>query len=131
MPVPLTVKRPATASPARQLLIGVVVLGPLFLVWQMWNKHQEIHFENPWLNICAHAGLVVFPLVWAWVMVATPFQFKETDETVLGTWSFFDTLSMSWWMWLMMWPAPVFGTIVLVHDFLTKDLTHPTNPSTS
>jgi hypothetical protein len=125
MPAPLTVKRPKVAPPVTQVVIGVLGIVPLAWLIYLWQTGRELHFENRWINLCAHAALIVVPLVWAVLVGSLRPEFERTDEQSLGESSFFDKLPMDWWTVFMMWPCPIFAIWNLGHAFFSQYLPHP------
>jgi len=131
MPEPLTIKRPAVLSRSRQFAVGVLVGGPLLGLWYAWRHHLDIRFDQPWLNLGAHAALIAFPLSWAFLMTSQPMQFERTPEEFLGRSTFFDRLRMEWWTMFLMWPAPIFAVVDLGHAIVIKYLPHAADLSTT
>lgn len=132
MPDPLTIKRPKTASPVMQVLIGVVIIGPLLGLSYCWRRKLDIHFDDPVLNLSAHLLLVIVPLIWVALIVYKPLSFEQSaGETRLCYTTYFSALSADWWMSLMMWAAPLFALGAVGYDFFTKHLPNPEDLSTN
>ena len=114
-----------------QIVVGVLIVGPLLGLAWFWHEHRNFHLEPPKLNLALYVGLIVIPMIWAALMSATPIEFKKTQEELLGESSFLDTLPMDWWTMFMMWATPFFALGSLGHTFLTKWLLQPQNLSLS
>src|SRR4051812_45119360 len=110
MPEPLVIKQPDSgASPGMGLLLSVVILAPIGGLVYLWRTGQQIHFENPRINLVAHILIVIVPVIWSALIFAEPFGTKVAQETSLARSSFLETLKVDWWMSLMMWAAPLFA----------------------
>lgn len=124
MTKPLTVKRPAVASIPEQILIGIFVIGPLAGLGYCWQTHQDLHVDNPSLNLAIYLGIFFIPLLWAWFMNSRPLNFEETDEISLGTCSTIQKWPLNWWTMFVMWAAPAFGIIIGTYNLVTNYLSH-------
>ncbi len=128
---PLIVKRPRSASPVAQIVVGVLILFPLMKLYISWRQETDIHSNNPALNLTMHVFLVVIPLIWAALLVYKPLQFEASAETQLGYSGYFSAIGADWWMSLMMWAAAAFASVVLGHNLITEYMPHPETLSTS
>src|SRR5437016_8909106 len=131
MPSGLIIKRPKTGPALAQLVIGALTAGPLLGLWYLWDHHLDVHFDHPWVNLGAHAALIVIPLIWAALISFTPVKFEPTEEIILGKTSFLDKFPFDWWTMLMLWPAAVVGTMAIGVALFTECLPHPEELSTS
>lgn len=132
MPTPLTAKNSGELSTGDQLLALISLGIPAAGLWYCFTKHREIHFDNPAWNLAAHAGLLVFPLLWLWLFYSKPVVYESSDsEIMLDRSSFFSCLRFSWWSMFMMWATPVFGVIAVGEAFHTRYLEDPQDLSTS
>lgn len=132
MPSPLTAKSPGDLSLGEQVVLVISLGVPAAGLWYCFAKHLPVHVNDPWLNLCAHAALVLFPLIWAWLFYHAPVVFESSDADVdLGHPSYFSTLPAVWWEMFIMWATPVFGVIALGQALNAKYLQHPQELSTS
>jgi|GEM_PF-5670941 len=125
MTKPLTIKRPATASFPEQVVIGVLVAGPVAGLWYCQRTGQELHLSNPWLNLALYVAVFCVPLLWAFLMFHRRLEFEETEEITLGYSSAWEKWPIAWWNMFLMWAALVFGVAVWLHDFFSRCLRHP------
>jgi hypothetical protein len=131
MPSPLVAKRMPALSPIGQALFIIFVCGPFFGLWYCWRHNLVIHLDNPGLNLAAHAGLIVLPLVWAGFMFHKPVVYEVAEgEKLIGKSSYFSRWPVNWWMMFMMWATPVFVAVALIHSFVFKYFNHPETLST-
>lgn len=111
--------------------MGILIAGPLVALWYCWRHHVDLHADNRWLNLAIHGALILLPLLWALLICGQRIQFEETDEISLGYSNAMEKWRKEWWMMFLMWPAPVFGAVVLIQNFFTRYLVHPEALSTS
>ena len=132
MPKPLTAKSPTQLSTGEQA-VALIALGvPAAVLWYCFTRHCNIHLENPWLNLAAHAGLALFPFMGLWLFFRTPVVYESSDNDIdLGHSGYFSTLSVGWWGMFMMWATPVFFAVATAMTFQKKYLNHPEDLSTS
>lgn len=132
MPEPLIAKGSIKVSPIGQAVVVVFISLPLVALWYCYHHGRVIHFDNPWLNLGAHAALFIFPLIWVGLMFAKPMVYEAPkDHTKIATANFFERLRLDWWMVFMLWATPVVAIVVLGHALATRDLAHPEVLSTS
>lgn len=131
MAKPLTIKNPEVPARWKLNAIGILLSIPIFGIFYFWRRHSDIHFGQPWLNMLAHATLVVIPLLFAFLISAPRMRFEQTDEEYLGNSSYFDTLPMDWWTMFMMWATPTFAALHVGDAFFMEYLKHPDALSTS
>lgn len=131
MPEPLTIKRAKAFPVFYQIIVVLVIGGPFYGLFRCWDKHIDIHFDEPWLNLGVHAGLIAVPLIWAGMITSMPIQFQPTKETSLGRTSFFQRFPADWWAMFMMWPAVIFAVLGLGHEMVAQYAAHPESLSTT
>lgn len=132
MPSPLVAKRLPALSPIGQALFIIFVGGPFFGLWYCWDHHLAIHLDNPRLNLAAHAGLIILPLIWAGFMFYKPVVYGAAEgERMIGKSNYFTRWPANWWMMFMMWATPVFVAVALTHSFVFKYFDQPEILSTS
>jgi hypothetical protein len=137
MPTPLTAKSIVRFSLTERVIaatsFGVPLAGLVYFLTVFFLKKQEtIHFDNPLLNLGAHASLIVCPLVWGWLINYKPVVYESSDaDIVLGQSGFLDSLSANWWMMLIMWATPVFAWVALGQNLNARYLPHPEDLHTS
>jgi hypothetical protein len=130
MPTPLVVKRPPEGSPLVQVLAFVLIGVPLLALWFCWHQHLQIHFGNPWLNLAAHAALVVLPLIWVGMMFHMKINYESRDgETILAECSFVDKWPVEWWQVFLLLATGVVTVVTLGHS-LFIGWAHPESLST-
>ncbi len=132
MPKPLTAKGASRFSPGAQIVAGISLGLPLLGLWYCFKWHHSIQFDDPRLNLAAHAGLVVFPLIWVGLMNYQPVVYESSDaDIVLDRSSYISRLPVNWWMMLIMWATPVFALIAAGQALTAHYLPHPESLSTS
>jgi hypothetical protein len=131
MPKSLTIKQHEKDSLLTQIALGFVIVPPIAGLGYCWRFGRDIRFDNPSLNLAAHASLIFFPLLWAVIMGWKPFRLEPTEEFSLGTSSYFGTFRANWWMMLLVWPTAIFAVFALGYAIFTDYLPHPENLLTS
>ena len=116
-----------------QFIWVMVIGGPALGLWYCWDHHQQIHLEDPRLNLAVHITLFIIPLLWTGLMFYQPVVYESRDgETLLATLTFFNRLLLNWWMMFLLWATPVVAAVAL-WDMVSfsRYLPHPENLSTS
>lgn len=128
---PLIIKQQQELSRLELMAFVAFVMAPIGgFIW-CWAEFGKIHFTQPWLNLAAHALLILLPLVWARMVSSTPMEFAETEEIVLGRASFLRQFPVDWWNSLLTLAAPLFAAAMLGYEFFTHHLAHPAELATS
>ena len=132
MPNPLTARSPGQLSLLEQALLVIFIGIPGAGLWYCFTRHQQVHFDDPSLNLAAHGGLVVFPVIWAFLFNCKPVVYESSDaDIVLGPSRFFNRLPANWWMMFIMWATPLFAAVTLALALNTEYLPHAAELSTS
>lgn len=91
---PLILKRLPPLSPAGVAAVIIFIVAPFIALVYCFQHHRAIHFENPSLNICAHALLSIVPLILVWLMYTGPAKYESLEgEAILGRWGYFSSVS--------------------------------------
>ena len=115
MASPLTIKQPSSTSHFRQyVLLGVLFL-PLIYLRSLKRSGDLIHSNSPALNIAIHALMVLLPLGVACAMMYKPFEFRDSDETILEPQTFWGLVKYYWWMSIVLFSSPFFALFALLH----------------
>jgi len=131
MPERLTVKRPKPMNNIAAYIVGVPLALIVTWFFRLLERGEDIHFENPWLNLAAHSGLILVPILLSAAMSLQRMKFAPTAETVICYSSYLNTFRASWWTLLPVWPAGLFAAFVLLRDLFVEYLPHPEVPATS
>jgi hypothetical protein len=133
MPERLTIKRPKPINKVAAWIVGVPLAFVTMWCFRLFEKEENIHFENPWLNLAVHSALILVPILisLAISLQRTEFAPTEETETLISQSSYLNTFRASWWTLLLVWPPGVFATFVLLHDLLTEYWVDPESLSTS
>jgi len=130
-PGPNVIKQPREAGLGWQIVVGVLFAVPAGAFIWCWHKFGLIHFENPALNLGAHAALILVPLAWCVVIYSSPMEFVESGEILVGRGSFFKQFPVDWWMAILTLAAPLFAFLTLIAETHTKYLPNPDLLATS
>jgi hypothetical protein len=122
---PLIIKTQQEFSRLELVAFVAFVMAPIGGFTWCWAEFGKIHFAQPWLNLAAHALLILLPLVWVGMMTSTPMEFVETEEIVLGRASFLRQFPVDWWNSSLTLAAPLFAAAMLGYEFFTHHLIHP------
>ncbi len=113
---PLTIKQPGASSHFKQyVLLGTLFL-PLIYLRYLKRNGGLIHFNSPALNIGVHALIVLLPFGIACAMMYKPFEFRDSDETILEPQTFWALLRYNWWMSLLLFSGPLFALLALLYE---------------
>src|SRR5215469_8376322 len=104
MPQPLIAKSSSNVSFAGQVVAFIVIGGPLFAFWYCYHHSRVIHFENPWLNLGAHAALFIIPMTWVLLMWMKPTVYEApSDNTMISTSHVLERFRHGWWAMFVLW----------------------------
>jgi|ERR1041385_3074602 predicted outer membrane lipoprotein len=118
MPERLTVKRPKPINNIMAWILGVPLA--LIVVWffRLLERKEDIHFENPRLNLAVHSAFILVPILLSAAMWLQQMEFVPTEEAVISYSGYLNTFCASWWTLLPVWPAGIFAAFMLGHDLL-------------
>ena len=116
MAKPLTVKNPGNASTLELCIVGALTAVPLIYVKYLTRFGGQVHSNNPSANFLLHASLIILPMLWAGIILRKPFEFQESDETILERQTFFTTFRNDWWNMLLLWATPLFCLMAFAYE---------------
>ncbi len=116
MASPLTIKQPGAASHVKQYMLAALLILPMLYLRYLKSNGGMIHYTPPSLNFLAHAAIILLPLSVAYAAVYKPFEFRDSDETILEPQTFWTTRTSSWWMLFMLWSGPLLGLLALLYE---------------
>ena len=131
MPDPLTVKRPKPINNVAAWILGVPLAFIVMWFFRLLDRREDIHFENPWLNLAVHSALILVPILLSASMWLQGMEFAPTEETVICYSGYLNTFRASWWTLLPVWPPGIFAAFILLRDLFTEYLPHPEVLTTS
>jgi len=131
MPDPLTVKRPKPINNVTAWILGVPLAFIVMWFFRLLDRREDIHFENPWLNLAVHSALILVPILLSASMWLQGMEFAPTEETVICYSGYLNTFRTSWWTLLPVWPPGIFAAFILLRDLFTEYLPHPEVLTTS
>jgi len=109
-------KQPSATSHIKQYLLVALLILPMLYLRYLKSNGGMIHYSPPLLNLLAHAAIILLPLSVAYAAVYKPFEFRDSDETILEPQTFWTTQTSSWWMMFMLWAGPLVGLLALLHE---------------
>lgn len=131
MPERLTVKRPKPINNVAAWILGVPLAFIVMWFFRLLERKEDIHFENSWLNLAVHSGLILTPILLSAAISLQRMEFAPIEEAVTCYSGYLNTFRASWWTLMPVWPAGIFAAFILARNLFTEYLPHPEALSTS
>jgi hypothetical protein len=107
VPPPLIIKRAKPAPMLRSIAVLAMVIVPIAVLIVLAVTGRTVHLDNPLANTVAHVCLLAIPMVWAKTYFAQRLDILPNSETVLARGTIWSSFSHTWWMTVLLWPAPL------------------------
>src|SRR5690349_14946313 len=109
----LTIKRPKPINKVAAWVLGVPLAFVVMWYYHLLEKGENIHFENPPLNLAVHSALILVPILISLAISLQRTEFAPTaePETVISQSSYLNTFRASWWTLLLVWPTGIFAVV--------------------